>query len=110
MAKLLVGPLSCAIYLAFAMRQGGARRLLRDTLVLVLLMTALVAWLPDVVMPRAGGQLVAGARTWPFFPIAVLGSAAVVWLLSHPRVPLVARVIPSAICASVLAGLGGWIA
>ncbi len=106
----VVAPLAVATYLAVAFERGGPWRLWRDAALLTAALTGFALWQPQVEFYHRGPFDGEWVDTWPFFPLGALIVAAMVHVLSRPNVPMVLRVPPAALLASLTICLGHWIA
>jgi hypothetical protein len=107
LVTMVVFPLIVSGYLSYALRQGGAKRLWRDGLLIVL------ALLPFAYSKRGlvfwyGGPLAAEGVQTSAFVVGTLVAVLVVHALAHRRVPPPLRVTSAAIAiAAVTLALTG---
>ena len=98
----LIGvPSVVSLYLSLVLLSGGARRLWRDTAVIVGVLLLVALWRPMIVLFDGGVHGSTRLTTW-VLALSVLAGAAVLQLLARSRIPLVGRVIASAITAVVV--------
>lgn len=105
----VVGPVAITAALARAFRIGGWRLMWKGAAALSAALLLFSAFQPEVTFYYAGPLMASGCYTWPW-PIAPIAVGAVVHALSHPKVPVLVRVVPAALSAWIAFQWAGWIA